>query len=114
LSTNPTTRRRKGVGLKAEVIETCLTVLSGILDDAVTDRRISANPLRDRLKLPTRIERMRKYLTHKQVRALAAEAKHPQIVLTLAYTGIRWVSWRVCGSGTWTCCAVVSTWSTTR
>ncbi|MDR3664157.1 MAG: tyrosine-type recombinase/integrase [Mycobacterium sp.] len=90
LSTNPTTGRRKGVGLKAEVIETCLTVLSGILDDAVTDRRIPANPLRDKLKIPARIERLHKYLTHEQVRALAGEAKHPQIVLTLACTGIRW------------------------
>ncbi len=76
--------------MKAEVIETCLTVLSGILDDAVTDRRIPANPLRDKLKIPARIERPHKYLPHEQVRALAGEAKHPQIVLTLAYTGIRW------------------------
>lgn len=90
LSTNPATGRRKGIGLKAEVIETCLTVLSGILDDAVTDRRIAVNPLRDKLKIPARIERPHKYLTHEQVHALAAEAKHPQIVLTLAYTGIRW------------------------
>ena len=90
LSTNPTTGRRKGIGLKAEVIETCLTVLSGVLEDAMTDRRIPVNPLRDKLKIPARIERPHKYLTHEQVRALASESKHPQIVLTLAYTGIRW------------------------
>ena len=49
LSTDPPTGRRKGVGFKAEVIETCLTVLSGIMDDAVTDRRIPVNPLRGKL-----------------------------------------------------------------
>jgi integrase len=90
LSTDPKTGRRKGVGLKAEVIETCLTVLSGVLDDAVTDRRIAANPLRNKLKLPRRVEKPHKYLTHDQVRALAAEAKHSEIVLLLAYTGLRW------------------------
>ena len=90
LSTDPPTGRRKGVGLKAEVIETCLTVLSGVLDDAVTDRRIPANPLRDKLKLPRRVDKPRKYLTHDQVRSLAHKAKHPEIVLLLAYTGIRW------------------------
>lgn len=58
-STDPPTGRRKGVGLKAEVIETCLTVLSGVLDDAVTDRRIATNPLRDRLKLPRRVQKER-------------------------------------------------------
>jgi integrase len=90
LSTDPPTGRRKGVGLKAEVIETCLTVLSGVLDDAVTDRRIPANPLRDNLKLPRRVDKPHKYLTHDQVRSLAHQAKHPEIVLLLAYTGIRW------------------------
>jgi integrase len=90
LSTDPPTGRRKGVGLKAEVIETCLTVLSGILDDAVTDRRIPANPLRDKLKLPRRVDKRHKYLSHDQVRSLAQKAKHPEIVLLLAYTGIRW------------------------
>ncbi len=90
LSTDPPTGRRKSVGLKAEVIETCLTVLSGVLDDAVTDRRIAANPLRDKLKLPRRVTKPHKYLTHDQVRGLAAEARHPEIVLLLAYSGIRW------------------------
>jgi integrase len=90
LSTNPKTGRRKGVGLKAEVIETCLTVLSGILDDAATDRRISLNPLRDNIKLPRRVDKPRKYLSHDQVRNLTHQAKHPEIVLLLAYTGIRW------------------------
>ena len=90
LATDPPTGRRKGVGLKAEVIETCLTVLSGMLDDAVTDRRIPVNLLRDNLKLPRRVEKPHKYLTHDQVRSLARNAKHPEIVLLLAYTGIRW------------------------
>ena len=90
MATDPPTGRRKGVGLKAEVIETCLTVLSGILDDAVTDRRIPANPLRDKLKLPRRVDKRHKYLSHDQVRSLAQKAKHPEIVLLLAYTGIRW------------------------
>ena len=90
LSTDPPTGRRRNIGLKAEVIETCLTVLSGVLDDAVTDRRIPANPLRDKLKLPRRVQKPRRYLNHDQVRALADESKHPEIVLLLAYSGIRW------------------------
>ncbi len=108
LCTDPPKGRRKGVGLKAEVIETCLTVLSGILDDAVTDRRLPANPLPDKLKLPRRLHKPHKYLTHDQIRSLAHEAKHREIVLLLAYTGIRWASWRACGYATLTCCAVAS------
>ncbi len=87
---DPPTGRRKGVGLKAEVIETCLTVLSGIVDDAVTNRRIAANPSRDKLKLPRRVDKPHKFLTHDQVRSLADKAKHREIVLLLACTGIRW------------------------
>lgn len=90
LSADPPTGRRKGVGLKAEVIETCLTVLSGIMDDAETDRRIPTNPLRNKLKVPRRLNKPHKYLTHDQVRCLAREAKHPEVVVLLAYTGIRW------------------------
>lgn len=30
------------------------------------------------------------YLTHEQVHALAKESKYPTLVLTLAYTGLRW------------------------
>ena len=78
------------MGIKAEVIETSLTVLSGILDDAVTDRRIPVSLLGDNLKLPRRVEKPHKYLTHYQVRSLARDAKHPEIVLLLAYAGVRW------------------------
>ena len=39
---------------------------------------------------PRRVDKRHKYLSHDQVRSLAQKAKHPEIVLLLAYTGIRW------------------------
>ena len=66
------------------------TVLAGILDDAVADRRLTTNPARG-VKLPRKmITRPRNYLTAAQVSKLADQAKHPDIVLLLATTGLRW------------------------
>jgi len=88
LQTNPATGRKKGVGVKAQVVETCLTVLLGICDDA--DQLIAANPLRNRIKFPEREKKPPTYLTHEQVRHLSQQSTRPEIVLLLAYTGIRW------------------------
>lgn len=90
LMTDPPTGRKRGVGVKAQVVETCLTVLLGICDDAVTDRLIPVNPLRDRIKYPDRDTVPHRYLTHEQVAAFANEGTRGEIVLLLAYTGIRW------------------------
>lgn len=65
-------------------------VLAAILDDAVADRRVLANPARG-IKLPRRRPRSRVYLTHEQVHTLAREAKrYETLILVLAYCGLRW------------------------
>lgn len=64
-------------------------VLAGILDVALRDRRISANAARG-VKLPRKTAKPRAYLTHQQVAELAGEASYPELVVFLAYTGLRW------------------------
>ena len=65
-------------------------ILSGILENAVKDRRIPANPARE-VQLPRKTSKARAYLTHSQVEELAqASGENALIVHLLAYTGIRW------------------------
>lgn len=64
-------------------------ILAAILDVAVHDRRVARNVARG-VKLPRKVAKPRAYLTHEQVAELAAVAKHPELVLFLAYTGLRW------------------------
>lgn len=64
-------------------------ILAGILEVAVRDRRITRNVARS-IKLPRKVRKKRAYLTHEQVAQLAAAAKHPELVVFLAYTGLRW------------------------
>lgn len=65
-------------------------VLSSILDEAVDERRIPANPATG-VQLPRRVPVDHIYLTHDQVATLAAEcSKGAEIVMLLAYSGIRW------------------------
>lgn len=64
-------------------------VLAGILDVALRDRRIASNPARG-VKLPRKVSKSRAYLTHQQVADLARESSHPELVVFLAYTGLRW------------------------
>jgi len=66
-----------------------LGVLSGILDQAVADRKIGRNPARG-AKVKKKRQKRRIYLNHDQVHTLAAASEHPELVLTLAYTGLRW------------------------
>lgn len=61
----------------------------GILDVALRDRRIASNPARG-VKLPRKVSKSRAYLTHQQVADLARESSHPELVVLLAYTGLRW------------------------
>ena len=58
-------------------------------DNAVADRRLAANAARG-VKLPRKTPKARNYLTDTQASALADESKHPDIVLLLATTGLRW------------------------
>jgi integrase len=65
-------------------------ILAGILDSAVADRRLARNVARD-VKLPPKTRDARRhYLAHEQVQLLADHARHPELVLFLAYTGLRW------------------------
>ncbi|GAA5096235.1 site-specific integrase [Microbacterium yannicii] len=65
-------------------------VLAGILDGAVHDRRLSRNVARE-VDLPAKNHDARRhYLTHAQVQTLADHARHPTLILFLAYTGLRW------------------------
>lgn len=65
-------------------------VLASVLDDAVSDRRILANPARG-IILPRKVRRERRYLTHDEVAALAnAAGEHRPLIFLLAYCGLRW------------------------
>ncbi|MCU1509537.1 MAG: site-specific integrase [Glaciihabitans sp.] len=73
-----------------------VNVLSAVLQLAVDDGRLPANPAA-RLKLPKQIKTRKKFLPHEQVVALAEaiDAKPAGegfglLVLVLAYTGLRW------------------------
>ncbi|WP_404433907.1 site-specific integrase [Microbacterium lacus] len=73
------------------VVLRALGVLAGILDVAIDDRRLTNNPARHIRNLPRNGPgRRRVYLSHDQVATLAACSAHPTMVLTLAYTGLRW------------------------
>lgn len=64
-------------------------VLSGILDVAARDRRIPVNPAVG-VPMPRKNRKRRVYLSHAQVAELAQEARFPELVYFLAYTGLRW------------------------
>jgi integrase len=65
-------------------------VLSLILALAVRDGRLVRNPAAG-VNLPRVVTAEHRYLTHEQVHALAAECgPYGLVVLTLAYTGLRW------------------------
>lgn len=77
--------RRKGT-----LVATAYSVLARILDDAVRDRRLAANPARG-VKLPARAKRKNVYLTAEQLRALAVESgRYGSLVLLLGTAGPRW------------------------
>ena len=56
--------------LSASSVAHAHTVLAGILDDALGDRRLATNPARG-VKLPRKTDRPRNYLTAAQVSSLA-------------------------------------------
>lgn len=66
----------------------CLTVLAGALDLAVTDRLIRTNPARG-FPLPKKSAAKQIYLTSGQVKLLAEDSSQPDVVWTLATTGMR-------------------------
>lgn len=66
-------------------------VLAAILDVAVRDRRLPRNPARG-VDLPRKMKKPHRYLTHEEVERLADAAgpEHAPMILTAAYTGLRW------------------------
>lgn len=95
--TAPNASRRPiadGTPRSPTVVIRAVGVLAGILDDAVRDGRLSKNPARGADNLPRKMPKAdRIYLTHNQVaRLTAAIDDHTRsiLVLTLAYTGLRW------------------------
>jgi len=77
-------------GRSATTVLRAFGVLAGILDIAVKDRRVPVNVARGS-RLPRKVPRAHRYLTHQQVHDLAfASGKHEALVLLLAYTGLRW------------------------
>lgn len=74
----------------ATLVTRAYGVLAAILDVAVRDRRIPANPARG-VKLPRKTKKRRAYLTPAQIELLASESgKHAALIYFLAYTGVRW------------------------
>lgn len=74
----------------ASVVKRTHYVLSRILADAVRDNLIARNAAAG-VALPRTTRKPPVYLTHEQVGVLAAASgEYESLVLTLAYTGIRW------------------------
>ena len=66
-------------------------MLSGILGDAVKARRLAVNPAKGSSNLPRKTARRHVYLSADDASRLADESgEHRALVLTLAYTGVRW------------------------
>lgn len=76
--------------LSPSMVATVYSVLARILDDAVRDRMLAANPARG-VKLPRRGKRKNIYLTAEQLHALAVESgRYGSLVLLLGTAGLRW------------------------
>lgn len=77
-------------GAKPTTVENAMEVLRGILEVAVEDKRLAANPARDH-KLPARTEPVKVYLTHHEVWLLAdtIDPRYRTLALFLAYSGLR-------------------------
>lgn len=77
-------------GKSATTVLRAYQILASILDVAVHDRRILANPARG-VKLPRKTTKTRVYLTHERVDLLARNAGDYQTLVNfLAYSGMRW------------------------
>ena len=65
-------------------------VLASILDAAVRDHRIAANPARG-VALPRKVGREHRYLAHEELHRLAeASGQYATVIRVLGYTGLRW------------------------
>ena len=78
-----------GLPLSPSSVAHCMTVLSGVLDAAVADRRLVENPAKG-VRLPRKVHREKRFLSAAQISTLATESSRPEIVWLLATTGLRW------------------------
>jgi integrase len=77
-------------GLAPTTVRKIVFVLSGIMKTAVKTRRVASNPCSD-IELPTAKVKRRRYLTAREVEALAkAAGEQGTAVYVLAYCGLRW------------------------
>jgi integrase len=80
----------RSAGLSASRVRQAFHLFGAMLDAAVRDRRLASNPASG-VDLPRLPQKERRYLDHGQVAALAgACGEYRLLVLTLAYTGLRW------------------------
>jgi integrase len=85
-----TTKHAKPGPRSATVVLRAYGVLAAILDSAVRDRRLLANPARG-VSLPRKVKRAHTYLSHEQVELLALQSRyHGTLIRLLAYSGLRW------------------------
>lgn len=76
--------------LAPSTVRQIFLVLVGLMKYAIRDGRLSRNPV-DGIRLPRVGKKGRGYLSHTQVRDLAAGCgEYGDVVLFLAYTGLRW------------------------
>ncbi|MEH3129149.1 MAG: tyrosine-type recombinase/integrase [Mycolicibacterium neoaurum] len=76
--------------LSPSMVATVYSVLARILDDAVRDRILAANPARG-VKLPARGKRRNLYLNVEQLHRLATESgRYGSLILLLGTAGLRW------------------------
>lgn len=76
--------------LAPSTVRQIFLVLAGLAKYAIRDGRLSRNPC-DGIQLPRVVKKHRGYLSHGQVRRLAdASDEYADVVLFLAYTGLRW------------------------
>ncbi|MGW5455003.1 tyrosine-type recombinase/integrase [Nocardia sp. NPDC003979] len=91
--------RFKGQGLSASRVIQAYQVLDQVLRFAIRSKRLAVNPAAE-VDLPSKSPAERQYLTHRQVLELSvASGRFRTLVLTLAYTGIRFgeaAALRVC------------------
>jgi integrase len=80
-----------GVKGSPTTVRRCYDVLNGILADAVKGKRLPSNPAKSVENLPRKTGKRHVYLSADDVARLADESgEHRALILTLAYTGLRW------------------------
>lgn len=90
LSTGDSQARPPAAPKSATTVIRAYGVLAAILDTAVKDRRITVNPARGVEDLPRKRRKAHVYLSHELVHSIAEHSKYPELVLVLAYCGLRW------------------------